>query len=252
MDLTPRKRVQIVDLSKHAKKSVREIRKELAIPKSTVGRVVKRSSVSDDVTIRRQRGCGRKRKTTARDEQMKKRNSVEDPRKTNVDLKRDLSAAAVNVHSSTIRRRLMERGKIARRPKKQQLLTKVMKKKRLQWAKKHKKWDQQKWIQVIFPGENHSEVQGYRSQYVRRSKENPSKVVILSKCQNTPRKRCFYFSRYGKANACLSKEWWIPSNTKKFWPNICFQLFELLFLKEVAFFNRIWRRATHKKWCKIF
>ena len=36
MDLTPRKRVQIVDLSKHAKKSVREIRKEF----KAIGNVV--------------------------------------------------------------------------------------------------------------------------------------------------------------------------------------------------------------------
>jgi len=51
MDLTLRKGAQIVALSKHAKKSVREIGKELGIPKSTVGRVVKRSNDSDDVTI---------------------------------------------------------------------------------------------------------------------------------------------------------------------------------------------------------
>ena len=36
MDLTPRKRAKIVALSKHAKKSVREIGKELGIPKSTL------------------------------------------------------------------------------------------------------------------------------------------------------------------------------------------------------------------------
>ena len=51
MDLTPRKQAQIVALSKHPKKSVREIGKELGTPKSTVGRVVKRSNDSDDVTI---------------------------------------------------------------------------------------------------------------------------------------------------------------------------------------------------------
>jgi len=40
MDLTPRKRAQIVALSKHAKKSVREIGKELGTPKSTVDWIV--------------------------------------------------------------------------------------------------------------------------------------------------------------------------------------------------------------------
>ena len=94
-------------------------------------------------------------------------------KKTSVDLKRDLSAAGVNVDSSTIRRRLIERGRLARRPKKKQLLTPIMKKKRLQWAKKHKKWGLQKWRQVIFSDESHFEVQGYRSQYVRKSKGEP-------------------------------------------------------------------------------
>ena len=128
MDLTPRKRAKIVALSKHAKKSVREIGKELGIPKSTVGRIVKRSNDYDDVTVKRRGRCGRKRKTTARDDQMIIRNSVKNPRKTSVDFKRDLSDAGVNVDSSTIRRRLIERGRLARRPKKKQLLTPIMKK----------------------------------------------------------------------------------------------------------------------------
>ena len=157
MDLTPRKRAKIVALSKHAKKSVREIGKELGIPKSTVGRIVKRSNDNDDVTVKRRGRCGRKRKTTARDDQMIIRNSVKNPRKTSVDLKRDLSDGGVNVDSSTIRRRLIERGRLARRPKKKQLLTPIMKKKRLQWAKKHKKWGLQKWRQVIFSDESHFE-----------------------------------------------------------------------------------------------
>ena len=59
MDLTPRKRAKIVALSKHAKKSVREIGKELGIPKSTVGRIVKRSNDNDDVTVKRRGRSGK-------------------------------------------------------------------------------------------------------------------------------------------------------------------------------------------------
>jgi len=101
----------------------------------------------------------------------------------------------VNVHSSTIRR-LIERGRIARRPKKKQLLTTVMKKKRLQWAKNIKN------------GINNNEDRVYSLTKVvlkfkdiglnmyEEVRENPSKVVILSKRQNTPEKdvlRLFYF-----------------------------------------------------------
>ena len=202
MDLTPRKRAKIVALSKHAKKSVREIGKELGIPKSTVGRIVKRSNDNDDVTVKRRGRCGRKRKTTARDDQMIIRNSVKNPRKTSVDLKRDLSDAGVNVDSSTIRRRLIERGRLARRPKKKQLLTPIMKKKRLQWAKKHKKWGLQKWRQVIFSDESHFEVQGYRSQYVRRSKGEPLQDGHIEQAPKHPPKKmfwgCFTFKGTGR------------------------------------------------------
>jgi len=74
MHLTPRKRVQIVALSNHAKTSVRKIGKELGIPKSSVDRIVKRSNENDDVIVQRQERCGRKRQTTARDDQMITRN----------------------------------------------------------------------------------------------------------------------------------------------------------------------------------
>ena len=92
-------------LSKHAKKSVREIGRELGVPKSTVGRIVKRSN---DVTIKRRGRCGRKRKTTARDDQMIIKESIKDSRKTSVDLKKDLFAAGVNIDSSTIRSRRLK------------------------------------------------------------------------------------------------------------------------------------------------
>jgi len=108
MDLTPRKRAQIVTLNKHAKKSVREIGKKLGIPKSTVCRIVKKNNDSDVVSIPRRGRCSRKRKTTAWYDQMIMRNSVKDQRKNSVDIKSDLSAAGVNVCSLTTIRRLKE------------------------------------------------------------------------------------------------------------------------------------------------
>ena len=125
MDLTQRKRAQIVALSNYAKKSVRDIGKKLGMIKATVCRIVKRSKDNGDVTIQRNGSCGRKRKITPRNDQMIMRNSIKHPRKTRVDLKRDLSTAGVNVDSSTIRRRLIERGRIAWRPMKKQNLTLV-------------------------------------------------------------------------------------------------------------------------------
>ena len=59
------------------------------------------------------------------------RNSVKIPKKTSKDLHMDLALAGVNIDSSTVRRRFLEVGRIARRPPCKQLLTKAMKKKRL-------------------------------------------------------------------------------------------------------------------------
>ena len=58
---------------------------ELGIPKSAIGRIVKRSNDIDDITIQHQGRCVRKRKTTARDEQML-RNSVKNKKKNSVDV----------------------------------------------------------------------------------------------------------------------------------------------------------------------
>ena len=194
-------------LSKHAKKSVGEIGKELGIPKSTVCRVVKRSSVSDDVTISSYRGdAAEKEKTTARVDQMIMRNSVKDPRKTSENLKRNLSAAEVNVHSSTIRRRLIERGRIARRPRKKQLLTTGMKKKRLHWAKKTWKmgstntetvyilWRKSFWSSRISV-----------SICTKKWGRTPPRWPYWASAKTPPEKDVlglFYFLKYGKTNPC--------------------------------------------------
>ncbi|GFX15347.1 hypothetical protein TNCV_3302761 [Trichonephila clavipes] len=57
--------------------------------------------------------------------------------KVNVDPNRELLATAVNVDSSTVRRRFIEAGRFARKPIKKQLSTPAMKKKRLDWARKY-------------------------------------------------------------------------------------------------------------------
>ena len=51
---------------------------------------------------------------------------------------------------STVRRRLLEAGRRARKPIKKQLLTTAMMKKRLVWAKKYQNWTTEDWSKVLF------------------------------------------------------------------------------------------------------
>ena len=62
----------------------------------------------------------------------------------------DLSVAwegstGVKASASFVRRRLCSLGLKARRPVKKPLLTRAMKKKRLQWARNHSKWTREGW-----------------------------------------------------------------------------------------------------------
>jgi len=116
-------------------------------------------------------------------------------------------------------------------------------------GKKQEKWDQQKWRRVIFSDESHFEVQGYRSQYVRRSKGEPLQGGHNDQASKDPAKKMFWgcFTFKGTGRLILVKGMMNSIKYKEILPNICFQPFELLLLKEVAFFNRIWRRATHQK-----
>ena len=174
MDITPRKRAKIVALSQHSKITIRKIGEQPKVSKSTVGRIVKLSKSGCDVTTPKRRGqCGRKRKATPKDDKMILRNSVRDPTKNSKDLQRDLATAGVNVDSSTVRRRLLQAGRKARRPLKNQLLTAAMKKKRMKWAKKYNNWRKEDWRKVIFSDESHFEVHGPKFAFVEEVLMNP-------------------------------------------------------------------------------
>ena len=129
MDVTPRKRTSIIALRKHTGLSIRNISEKLAIPKSTVGDIVERAKDTGEPRTLRHGRCGRKRKTTLQDVKIMIRNSVKNPKKTSKYLQRDLAFAGVNVASSTVRRRLLEVGRTAKRPLRKQLSTKALKKK---------------------------------------------------------------------------------------------------------------------------
>ena len=169
MDVSPRKRASILTLRKNTEKTYREISKLVGVSISTISRIMKMKKETGSVTPKPKGKCGRKRKTTPKDDAYLIRESVKNPRKTSDAIKTTLGEKGIEISSSTVRRRLLEVGRKAYRPVKKQLLTKTMKTKRYKWGLKYKNWTKEDWRRVIFSDETHMFVQGQRSHHVRRS-----------------------------------------------------------------------------------
>ncbi|KAJ4445714.1 hypothetical protein ANN_12399 [Periplaneta americana] len=140
---------------------------------------------------RKKGNCGRKRKTSPADDRLIVRKSKLNPRLTAVDLTRELMATTgANIHVTTVRRRLLEAGRRARKPIKKQLLTPVMCKKRLMWAKLHQHWTVNDWKNVLFSDESHFEVHGHHVSYVRKGSEKVT-AAHLQQAPKYPPKEMF-------------------------------------------------------------
>ena len=126
---SPRKRASILSLWKHAELSQREIARCLNVNQSTVPRLIKQVTKTGSTTPQKKGNCGRKCKTIPRDDASVMRQSKLNPRKTSIDLQRDLAFTRTEITASAVRKRLMG-GRKAIRPVKKQLLTDKMEKKR--------------------------------------------------------------------------------------------------------------------------
>ena len=122
----------------------------VGVSKSSVNRIIILHKESGHVETKRKGKCGRKRKTTSRDDTFIMRKSKADPGKTSDDLIRDLGEASIHISSSTVRRRLNEQGRFTKKAIKKQLLTSRMKKKQLQWAKRYKNWKYETGVKSFF------------------------------------------------------------------------------------------------------
>ena len=233
MDTTPRKRTKILTLHEHTAKNQREIASIVGVNQSTVSRILKQARTIGTLPPKRKEKCGRKRKTSTRDNIRLLQESKKDPRSTSDMLRKDLLSSGVNVSSSTVRRRLIQCGRMARRPVKKQLLTANMKKKRLDWVKKYRNWIATDWRKVLFSDESHFLVLGKRSQHVRRSIEEPIRECHMNQFVKHPPKKMFWgsFSCYGVGSllpieGMMNAEKYIKVVKKK-WPLILQTLFRM-------------------------
>jgi len=124
---------------------------------------------------------------------------VKAPWKTSREFHSDQAVSGVITYPSTVRKRLLNAGRIARKPRKKQLLTPAMMRKRLQWAKKYKDWGAELWKRVVFSDESHFEVHGHRFQYIRRSIGEPIRKAHIQQATKHPPKMmfCRFFSASG-------------------------------------------------------
>lgn len=203
MDISSETRAKVIALREHTSKTFQEIGKICGVSTASVGRIWKRFQETGKAGTNRSGRCGRKRSTSARDDKTLHRMSVKNPRLTSFDLSRSMAAAGVDIAPSTVRYRLLERGRRARRPYKKQLLTSRMKKQRLEWARKFKSWTEKDWEKVLFSDETHFVVQGFRSKFVRRSKGEPLNQHHINQAPKHPPKKMFWGCFSVSGTECL-------------------------------------------------
>lgn len=88
MDLTPKKRSKIVTLSEHSSMTQRDIAMVCKVSLGAVNKIIKQYKETGSLSPQCKGKCGRKRKTTCRDDSFLLRKSKEDPRLTSFDLQK--------------------------------------------------------------------------------------------------------------------------------------------------------------------
>ena len=120
------------------------------------------------------------------------RTSKINPEKNSVDVQKDLEAAGVEIYASTVRKRLLECGRKARRPVRKQLLMSIMKKNRLAWTRKYQNWNKEEWRRVLFSDESNFVVQGLNVSHVRRSDGEKLFPKHIKQTVKFPQKKMFW------------------------------------------------------------
>ena len=147
-DLSPRKRGQIKVLLENTDLSQTQIALKCGVNQCVVSRIKQAMQHGSTGTPKRKGKCGRRRITSAQDDRALVRLSKSNRKMTSRRLMIEMNSAGVDMSSRTVRRRLIEAGLRAYRPRKKPKLTPAMKKKRLLWAKQFVTWNVDDWKRV--------------------------------------------------------------------------------------------------------
>lgn len=197
-DLSPTKVGQIAGMLQVGTMSQYKIAEILRVSRSSVKNIQKKLVSNTSLRSKRIRACGRPRVTTPRTDR-KIRNICLRNRKLPLSLlSHEIQQAGINISQRTVQRRLAEEDLYARKPYPKPRLTQAMMKKRLNWAKKYKKFSLNDWervylyiytcfiikyfiiliFQVCFSDESMFQVLDEKSKFVRRKSDEK----FLSEC----------------------------------------------------------------------
>ena len=166
METTECKRKAVIELHK-AKKSIRDISKQLQVPRSTVHDIV--TKFKEFSTVKNLPRTGRPTILTPQDKRRIVRLALKNPRITTKDLCKELEDSNVCVSHSTVRRCLNKNSLKGRRPRKTPLHQSRHLKARLDYAKRNIDKDFVFWNSVLWTDETKIELFGHsRSQFVWR------------------------------------------------------------------------------------
>lgn len=159
---------KIIELYKAGQRQV-TISHNLNILKGTVSKIIRKYRTIGTVDTAPK--SGRPKKMSPRAEKIMIRISKADPRKTSVDIYKEMAGMGFSVSARTIRRRLDAHGLLGRVAVKKPLISKKNRKARLQFAKEHLTWTQTKWNTVLFSDESKFKLFGSDGRkYIRRPK----------------------------------------------------------------------------------
>lgn len=170
-EVTPKKRQAIILMHQESISNVR-IAHRCGCSESTVSRLIKRFKTEG--TVDKKPRSGRPRLSSKRADASLTRLCRKHRFASSATLAREWSeSTSVIASSRTVRRRLREAGFKAHVPRRKPVLTKAMRKKRLDWAKVHKNWSISKWRQVLFSDESRFSLMSDKPAHVwRKAKES--------------------------------------------------------------------------------
>lgn len=147
-----------------------EISKRLNIPKGTVNKIIKKYKTTGSTVNAKQ--IGRSKKCTNKVDRIIKRISQSDPRKSSREIANELRQSNIILSARTVRRRLVHMGLFGRIAVKKPLISKKNRKARLEFARTHISWSDEKWKTVLWSDESKFNIFGSDGKhYVRRPKD---------------------------------------------------------------------------------
>ena len=148
--------------------SMREIAKRVGCSRKGVSGVIQRFQETGNTNDKPR--SGRPRKSSSREDRPLVRLSLSDRKKSSSELTRDWQETNnVQVHPSTVRRRLIAAGLKGCKARKKPLVTEKQRRNRLKWAQQYKTWTVDQWKRVLFSDESTFSVTNHSGlQYVRR------------------------------------------------------------------------------------